>query len=215
MNHVPITTEIEDQKKRGVLLVLTGPSGSGKDTLIGELHAANPAIKKVITTTSRAMRDGEEEGKPYHFITREHFEQLIAQEAFFEWVEFRGELYGTQKKSLTEALASGGDAIWKMEAKGIKNIKDKIKQTIARSIFVYVTAPDVETLKARVYKAEGEEKAHLRWNESLVVWEMKQYEDCDYLLVNDEGKLQNATSQLQAIIEAKRREILPRVDESS
>lgn len=208
--HVPITDEIEDQKKRGVLLVLTGPSGSGKDTLIGHLHDENPRIKKVITTTSRAMRDGEKEGFPYHFINREQFEQLIAEEAFFEWVEFRGELYGTQKKSLTEALEGGGDAIWKMEAKGIKNIKEKIKQTIPRSVFVYVTAPEVETLKTRVYKAEGEEKAHLRWNESLVVWEMKQYEDCEYLLVNNDGQLQNAVKQLQAIIEAKRREILPR-----
>lgn len=208
--HVSITDEIEDQKKRGVLLVLTGPSGSGKDTLIGELHTANPGIKKVITTTSRAMRAEEREGFPYHFISREHFEQLIAEEAFFEWVEFRGELYGTQKKSLTEALDGGGDAIWKMEAKGIKNIKEKIKQTIPRSVFVYVTAPEVETLKARVYKAEGEEKAHLRWNESLVVWEMKQYEDCEYLLVNDDGELASSVKQLQAIIEAKRREILSR-----
>ena len=92
----------------------------------------------------------------------------------------------------------------------IKSIKEKIKQTIPRSVFVYVTAPEVETLKTRVYKAEGEEKAHLRWNEPLVVWEMKQYEDCEYLLVNEDGELESSVKQLQAIIEAKRREILPR-----
>lgn len=209
MTHVPINDEITDQQKRGVLLVLTGPSGSGKDTVIGQLYKEDPNFIKIITTSSRKMRENEREGEPYHFISRLEFEQLIADEAFFEWVEFRGELYGTQKKTLEEALATGGNVIWKIEAKGVKNIKDKIKQTIPRSIFVYLTASNIDTLKKRVYAAEGEEKAHLRWNEPLVIWEMKQYQDCEYLLLNEDGQLEETVKQIKAIIEAKRREILP------
>ncbi len=66
-------------------------------------------------------------GTPYHFVSREQFEQLIAEGAFFEWVEFRGELYGTQKKTLQDALATGNGVIWRIEAKGVKNIKRKNK----------------------------------------------------------------------------------------
>src|SRR5437763_177518 len=99
MDKKPLENEIIEQKKRNVLLVLTGPSGSGKDTVIADLLKHDPRIKRVITTTSRQMRAQEKEGEPYHFVVREKFEQMIAEEAFLEWVEFRGELYGTQKKT--------------------------------------------------------------------------------------------------------------------
>ncbi|CAN5153140.1 guanylate kinase [soil metagenome] len=208
MQHKPITEEISEQQHRGVLLILTGPSGSGKDTVIAKLAERDPTAIKVITTTSRSMREIEREGEPYYFIKREEFEQLIANEAFFEWVEFRGELYGTQKKTLMDAIDTGKNVIWKIEAKGVKNIKDKIKQMLPRSVFVYLTAPSIAVLKQRVFAVEGEERAHLRWNESLVVWEMKQYQDSEYLVVNEDDKLDTAVTEILSIVEAKRREVL-------
>lgn len=208
MQHKPITEEVNEQQHRGVLLILTGPSGSGKDTVIAKLVERDPTAIKVVTTTSRKMREIEREGEPYYFISREEFEQLIASEAFFEWVEFRGELYGTQKKTLMDAIATGKNVIWKIEAKGVKNIKEKIKQMLPRSVFVYLTAPSIDVLKQRVFAAEGEEKAHLRWNESLVVWEMKQYHDSEYLVVNEDDKLDKAVTEIFSIVEAKRREVL-------
>lgn len=198
--------EVAAQKGRGVLFVLTGPTGAGKDTLFAELVKRNPSIIKIVTTTSRKMRDIEKEGEPYHFISREEFEKLIAEGAFFEWVEFRGELYGTQKKTLTEAVAKGVDVIWHIDAKGIKNIKEKVKESIERSIFVFLTAPSIAILEERVKKDEGEGHVH-RWNEALVKWEMEQYDDCDYLVVNDEEKLDETVRKVEAIIEAKRSEI--------
>ena len=206
MSEPDIFLELTAQKSRGVLLVLTGPSGSGKDTVISKLSQLRPKSIKIITTTSRAMRNGEKEGEPYHFITREEFEKLIAEDAFFEWVEFRGELYGTQNKTLTEAFKSGKDVIWKIEAKGIKNTKEKIKRMMPRSVFIYLGAPDIETLKARVFAAEGE-RAHIRWNEALVLWEVKQFDDCDFLVMNKDGELEETIRTVEAIIEAKRVEI--------
>lgn len=206
MSESDIFSELKAQQTRGVLLVLTGPSGSGKDTVIGELVHRRPDFLKIITTTSRKMREGEKEGEPYHFITREEFEKRIAEDAFFEWVEFRGELYGTQNKTLTDAFASGKDVIWKIEAKGIKNTKEKIKRMMPRSVFVYLGAPDVETLRKRVFAAEGE-NAHLRWNEALVLWEMKQFDDCDYLVMNQDGEIAKTVEHVAAVIEAKRVEL--------
>lgn len=208
-DQLPILDELAKQKKRGVLLVLTGPSGSGKDTVLAKLQERSPEMVKIVTTTSRSMREKESEGHPYYFVTRERFEELIAEGAFFEWVEFRGEYYGTQKKTLTDALENGNDVVWKIEAKGVKNIKEKIKQMVPRVVFVFLTTDSVEMMKKRVEQDEGEEGAKTRFNEALVVWEMKQYEDCDYLVVNNDHNLDETVSKIQSIIEAKRLQVLP------
>lgn len=209
MEHKDLLQEINEQKARGVLLVLTGPSGAGKDSVIAELKKRHPHMNWVVTTTSRPMREGESEGHPYHFVSREEFERLIAEDAFFEWVEFRGQLYGTQEQTLLNAMKSGQDVVWKIEMKGVKNIKRKMKETIERSVFVFLTADSLDAMKQRVYTAMGEEQAQIRWNESLVVWEMKQYKDCDYLVINRDTFLEDTLEQIEAIIEAKRLEVLP------
>lgn len=201
-----INKELRNQKGRGVLLVLTGPTGAGKDTIFAQLMEQNPKIVKITTTSSRDKREGESEGNPYYFIPRSKFEQMIANGEFFEWVEFRGHLYGTQKQTLEKALKTGEDIIWHIDAKGIKNIKEKVKEMVDRSVFVFLTAPTVNTLKDRVKKDE-EHLMHHRWNEPLVLWEMEQFDDCDYLVINEDGKLDQTLERVKAIIEAKRQEI--------
>src|SRR5260221_10441597 len=104
MDKKPLGDEIADQQKRNVLLVLTGPSGSGKDTVIYELLKQNSNIKRIVTTTSRPIREHEKEGEQYHYVSREKFEKFIAEGAFLEWVEFRGELYGTQKQTFLDTM---------------------------------------------------------------------------------------------------------------
>src|SRR3989338_3018471 len=99
----PIEEEGSLQKTRGVLMVLTGPTASGKDTVFARLQEENPQFVRLITTTSRTPREDESEGNPYHFISRDEFEDKISKHDFFEWVEFREHLYGTEKKTLSEA----------------------------------------------------------------------------------------------------------------
>lgn len=209
MSRISVDEEAAAQKNRGVLLVLTGPSGAGKDTLFAKLKEKRPSIIKIITTTSRAPRAGESEGNPYHFISREEFEKKIVEDAFFEWVEFRGALNGTQKKTLEDALKKGVDVIWRIDAKGVKNIKEKVKAMVDRSVFVFLTSP-VEILKNRVQKDEGEQSVK-RWNESIVLWEREQYDDCDYLVFNEQEKLEEAVMDVLAIMDTKRLEILKKV----
>ncbi len=199
-----IEQEIHNQKKRGVLLVLTGPTGAGKDAVLEKLQSKNPSLVRIVTTTSREKRPGESEGKPYHFINRDQFEKKIANGDFFEWVEFRGNLYGTEKKELHEALQNGHDVAWKIEAKGVKNIKQKVKETIPRSVFVYLSANSMQVLEKRVRKAEAEPDK--RWNPSLVSWEMEQFTDSEYLVINEENELEKTVEKVHAIMEAKRLE---------
>jgi len=208
MSLLPIESEISDQANRSLLLVLTGPTAAGKDSLIGSLVEHDPSIVKITTTTSRAFRDGESEGHPYHFISRDEFERLIAEGAFFEWVEFRGELYGTQEKTLVDALSQGVTVIWKIETKGVKNIQEKIRQMVPRVVFVYLTGESIEEMKKRVMSIEGQEGAKIRWNESLVIWELKQYTDCDYLVVNKHNLLSEAVADIEALLRAKRLQIV-------
>lgn len=205
----PLSEEINDQSKRGVLLVLTGPTGAGKDTVFAKLLAYDPTLIKIITTTSRSMRNSESDGNPYYFISPEKFEQLIGEGVFFEWVEFRGAFYGTQRMTLDEALSKNSDVIWHIDAKGVKNIKDKVKEIAPRSVFVFITAPDVVTLEKRVRKDEGEGNITHRWVPSIVTWEMEQYDDCEYLVVNADDDLEKTVEKIKAIMDAKRMEILP------
>jgi guanylate kinase len=205
---LPIDREILDQSHRSVLLVLTGPTAAGKDSLIAQLVKHDPSLVKITTTTSREKREGESEGHPYHFKSRDEFEKLIAEGAFFEWVEFRGELYGTQKKTLMDTLAQGVTVIWKIETKGVKNVQDKIRLMVPRVVFVYLAGESVEEMRQRVMESEGEAGAKVRWNESLVIWELKQFTDCDYLVINKHGKLSDAVSDIEALLRAKRLQII-------
>jgi guanylate kinase len=205
----PLIEEVADQKNRAVLLILTGPTGSGKDTMLTKIQEADPTSVRIITTTSRPMRENESQGNPYHFVSREEFEQKIGEHELFEWVEFRGEYMGTQRKTLEEALAKGVNVIWRIDTKGVKNIKDKVRAMTDRVVFIFLMSP-VEVLKERVRRDEGEEGFTRRWHESLVLWEMEQYDDCDYLVINEEGKLAETVQKVLAVMETKRHEIVKR-----
>lgn len=200
-----LTEEIHQQQSRGVLLVLTGPTGAGKDSVLSEIKSRDSSVVKIITTTSRTPRPEESEGNPYHFVDRKEFEQMVGEGKFFEWVEFREHMYGTTKKALLDAIASGHDVVWRIDIKGVKNIKNKITELTDRAAFVFLTAPTINELEQRVTLAAGDKS--VRWNPSIVTWEMSQYDDCDYLVVNKENELDQTIEKIRAIMEAKRNEI--------
>jgi guanylate kinase len=200
-----IEEEFGEQKKRGILLVLTGPTGAGKDTLFNLLQQEKPSIVKIITTTTRTMRENEKQGDPYYFFPRSEFTDKIKRGIFFEWVEFRGELYGTQIETLMNAIATGNDVVWRIDAHGMRNIKDKVKKDIENSVFVFLSSP-FEVLRERVKRDEGDNFSK-RWNETLVKWETEQYQECDYLIENKEGELKEAVRNILAIMRSKRLEI--------
>lgn len=199
--------ELSEQQHRGVLLVLTGPTGAGKDSVLNKILELNTHARKIITSTTRAPRDNETEGNPYHFLTKEEFEHKIGLGEFFEWVEFRGELYGTSKKALEDALQAGYDAIWRIDTKGVKNIKAKVQKITDRSVFVFLTASNMQELEERVRLAEGEDFA-TRWKPDLVAWELHQYDDCDYLVENQTNRLDETVKNVISILESKRQEIV-------
>jgi len=209
-----IFDEITDQKKRGVLLVLTGPTCAGKDALIEELLKKNTNLIRLVTTTSRPPRPEEKQGHDYYFVEREQFEELIAKEAFVEWVEYRGHYKGGQKQHVEQALSSGKDVVWRIDVRGVKNIKSTVKKMINdpnspvnHVAFVFLTAPDLNTLEKRIIKRGTESEKEITISLNLAKWEFAQFEDSDYLVVNEDGKLDQAVVKAQSIIEASRLKI--------
>lgn len=206
-----IYEEMEDQKKRGVLLVITGPTCAGKDAIIEELKKKNKNLVRLVTTNSRPKRPWEKEGYDYYFVTREEFEKMIANDEFFEWVEYRGHYRGGRKKHVEEALRSGKDVAWRIDTRGVKNIKEKVLKMvkdptspIKHVAFVFVTPPDLETLERRLEKRGTESPEEKKQSLNLAKWELEQFDDSDYLVVNVDGKLDEAVEKVRMIIEAER-----------
>ncbi len=208
-------TEIEAQKKRGVLIILTGPTAAGKDTIMKALLQKRANLIRMVTTNSRPVREGEVEGTDYHFVDREEFEKLISEDAFVEWVEYLGHYKGGQKKHLEEALASGKDVIWRIDVRGVKNIRTKIEEmvedpesSVQSAVFIFLAPPNLETLERRM-RSRGTENEQV-WAQglNLAKWEFEQFDDCDYLIINEDDKLEEAIKAAESIIEATHRLIL-------
>jgi guanylate kinase len=200
---VDVYQEILAKEKKPTLLVLSGPTCSGKDTIMRLLVKRNKNMRRLVTTNSRPKRSEEREGTDYHFISRSEFEKLIAQEAFYEWVEYRGEYRGGQKRHVHEALQSGKDVIWRIDVRGVKNIYKKVKKEIPNSVFVFLVE-SLGVLKARMAKRATEDKKWKEWSINMATWELKQYQDFDYVVPNKEGKLKEATEVIEKILEAEK-----------
>jgi guanylate kinase len=209
MSQLPedVSFELDRQKKRGVLLVLSGPSGVGKDTVMLRLLEKYPKMEKVVTTNSRPKRDEEEDGFDYHFVAREEFERLIAEDAFFEWVEYRGHYRGGQKKHVQQALDSGKDVIWRIDVRGVMNIKEKVKEAFPHSAFVLLAVDDLDILKTRMEERSSETKEDFEWSMDIAVWEQRQWNHFDYVVKNEDGKLDVAVESVVDIVETTRMKV--------
>lgn len=208
--HIPedVGLELARASRRGVLLVLSGPSGVGKDSVMLELLAKYPKMQKLVTTNSRPKREEEQDGFDYHFVSREEFEKLIAEEAFFEWVEYRGHYRGGQKRHVQEALDSGKDVIWRIDVRGVMNIRAKVKEMFPHSALVMLAVSDPDILKKRMEERASETQADLEWSVDMAMWEQRQWHHFDFVVHNEENKLDEAVSAVANIVEATRMKVV-------
>ncbi|MBU0619208.1 guanylate kinase [Patescibacteria group bacterium] len=201
-----ITEELKSQTKRNILVVISGPTCSGKDSVMKQLLVRNKNMRRLITTNSRAKRKDETNGVDYYFVSKKDFEELIAQDAFFEWVEYRGDYRGGQKKHVQDALKSGKDVVWRIDVRGVKNIYKKVKRDIPHSVFIFLTE-DLLILKKRMTNRATEDKKWQNWSLNRATWELKQYQGFDYLVKNKQGQLDKAVAIIEMIIETEKRKI--------
>lgn len=194
-------------EEKGVLIVLSGPSGVGKGTVCKELLARNPQVKLSVSATTRAPRPGEVEGVSYFFKTREEFERMIAAGEFLEYMDVFGmNYYGTPRAYVEQQLAAGNDIVLEIDVKGAMNVK----RLCPEAVLVFIAPPSMETLKKRLVGrgTETAEAVERRTQEAFA--EMKLLPEYDYAVVND--VLEDAVCSVETIIKAERLRVCRRAD---
>lgn len=185
-------------KKQGLLIVLSGPSGSGKNTVCDMAKEVMPNIWESVSMTSRKPRKGEVDGKDYYFVSEEKFEKNIEEGKMLEHAKFAGNYYGTPRESVQKQLDAGKDVLLVIEIQGALQIKEKIPQ----ALFVFLLPPSMKELKRRLRmrKTETEEKLMERFETAYK--EINELPKYNYVIVND--KADEAARKLEAIINAEK-----------
>lgn len=183
---------------KGGVFVVSGPSGSGKDTVLKGLFAENPDILFSISSITRAMRPGEREGEKYNFISREHFEEMIKNDLLLEHNVFVGNYYGTPRIPVEKAVYEGRDIIIEVDVNGAAQIRKKLPEAVT----VFIMPPSFEELKRRLVGrgTESEELIEKRLRSALD--EIRRAEEYDYIIVNDDAAA--ASQSLMSVIKACR-----------
>jgi guanylate kinase len=184
---------------QGRLIVLTGPSGVGKDTVLRELFALDPSLAYCVSYTTRPPRPDEVEGVSYYFVDEPTFRAMIDRGEFFEWSTVYGELKGRTYESVNKAIASGKDTVIKIDVQGAEKVRRRIG---AAGTYIYLLPPSVEALEQRLIERATEDPASLRTRQERSVAELALKDTYDHQVVNDDPK--RAAQEIEAIIQAAR-----------
>ncbi|WP_460000200.1 guanylate kinase [Paradesulfitobacterium aromaticivorans] len=186
------------EKRDGLLVVLSGPSGAGKGTLCRELLRQEPNIQYSVSATTRQPRPAEIEGIHYFFRTKAEFEGMIAKGELLEWAEFCGNYYGTPIFAMEQALSAGKDVILEIETKGALQVKKRIPD----GLFIFVVPPSLEALSERIHKRGTEAEEVIAKRLATARQEIKLVTEYDYVVVNDE--VPAAVHRLRSILVAEK-----------
>lgn len=186
------------QSKKGLLIVLSGPAGSGKGTVLSRLLEDDRYTYSVSATT-REPRDGEADGVNYHFLSREEFEARIASGAMLEYTEYCGNYYGTPRKETEEVLASGKNLVLEIEVMGAANVKRHYPDAIAIMLLPPSYAEQEKRLRGR--GTESEEKIRERLERTKQ--ELADLKHYDYIVYNQPGGVEACADDIRAILRAE------------
>ncbi|MHB8588590.1 MAG: guanylate kinase [Candidatus Dormibacteraceae bacterium] len=196
-------------KERGLLVVISGPSGVGKDTLIKRLLELDKNLRYSVSCTTRSPRPGESDGVDYSFVSRGRFQQLIDESAFLEHATYNGNLYGTLAKRVEGEREAGHDVVLKIEVQGAGQVRAKAPD----GIFIFVAPPSVDELVRRQVKRNTETSQDMTARRLIATREMEYASRYDHVVVNDE--LERAVAEVLAIIRrARERHVQDKARES-
>jgi len=188
-------------KDRGLLFIVSAPSGAGKTTLVERLVEQVPDLKLSRSYTSRPARDGETDGVDYNFVTRERFETMVTAGGFLEWADVFGNLYGTAAADTEGILAAGCDLVLVIDVQGARKVRRRGFETTA----VFVMPPSFDALERRLRGRSKDSEAAIQRRLQVAREEVSSFAEYDYVVVNDE--LPAAVDRLRGIIVAKRSEL--------
>ncbi len=185
--------------RRGLMLVLSSPSGAGKTTLSRRLLEVDSDIQLSISATTRPQRPAEVDGRDYHFVDRTHFDAMVGNGEMLEWAEVFGNRYGTPRAPVEEALARGQDVLFDIDWQGTQQLRDKVSKDFAS---VFLLPPSVSELERRLTTRAQDSDDVIRGRMAKASDEMSHWAEYDYVLLNSD--LDETFAKLSAILAAER-----------
>jgi guanylate kinase len=185
--------------RRGLMLVLSSPSGAGKTTLSRRLLERDKDVTLSVSVTTRKMRPGEQDGRDYQFIDRKRFDALIAQDALLEWAEVFENYYGTPEKPVMDALAQGRDVLFDIDWQGTQQLRQKARGDL---VSVFILPPSVPELERRLHKRAQDDYETIHRRMAKAADEMSHWAEYDYVVINHD--LDQAYADVKAVLAAER-----------
>lgn len=182
--------------ERGLLIVLSGPSGVGKDSVLDMFLPTSPKCVRSITATTRAKRENEEHGRDYFFLDREEFGELAARGEMLEYTEYNGNYYGTNKKDIQKILDSGKNAVLRIEVNGALNVK----LLYPDAVLIFMAPPSWQALVERLEKRGTEKGEEFEGRLKTARYELSKAPEYDYIIINDD--MERCRERLAAVVTA-------------
>ncbi len=186
-------------KRRGLMLVLSSPSGAGKTTISRKLLESDPGLSLSVSATTRPPRPGEVEGEDYFFVTHERFEEMVAGGEFLEHATVFDNRYGTPRAPVEATLAEGRDVLFDIDWQGTQQLSDKVPSDLVR---IFVLPPSTEELEKRLYTRAQDSEEVVRGRMAKAADEMSHWAEYDYIIINKD--LERSLMQVSAILKAER-----------
>ena len=198
----------KSRRKRGLLVVISGPSGVGKSTVVRRLFKIHPDLKMSISSTTRPPRPGESHGQHYFFITQEEFDLRVKQNQFLEWAKVHGCYYGTPRSFIEEKLTRGEIVVLEVDVQGASSIKRIVEEgkLKAAAVFIFLIPPSVDILAFRLKKRKTEDEEVVNYRLRAAIAELQVMEKYDYIVVND--RVESAADKIKAIINVEKERTL-------
>ena len=194
------------EESHPLLIVISGPSGVGKDAVAARMKELRRGRHFMVTATTRPRRQGERDGEDYVFETSERFRQMIERDELLEWAEVYGHLYGVPKAPVAKALSQGRDVVVKIDVQGAATIR----RLLPDALLIFLAPPDEEELSRRLVSRKTESSETLSLRSETAAQEMRESASFDYVVVNQRGQLATAVQEVEAIIDRERRRAPPR-----
>jgi guanylate kinase len=186
-------------RRRGLMLVLSSPSGAGKSTIARNLLESDASLELSISVTTRQRRGSEIDGVHYHFLSMKEFERLRDSDALLEWAEVHGNCYGTPREPAEAAMAQGRDMLFDIDWQGAKQLNEKMRADI---VSIFILPPSMTELKARLKRRAEDSAATIETRLNNARSELEHWREYDYVVINDD--LDRAFSSVKAIVAAER-----------
>ena len=192
--------------KKPLLIILSGPSGVGKDALLSRMKELKYPLEYITTVTTRSRRAGERNHIDYHFIATQKFQDMIKQGELLEYANVYGNWYGVPKTPVKEALNNGRDTIVKVDIQGAANIKKIVPQ----AVFIFLMPPSMEELGLRLKRRHTESSFNLNVRMQTATEEIKQLSLFDYVVYSHRGEIDRSAQDIAAIVTAEKCRVTPR-----